>query len=143
MKFLKAFSKNSWEYVLKPLSSLLGLILMLILLVLIICPVFIITEYLGITKTFLGQVINWEWIAFITSALLSLEVSSTVNGKIYVPHYMFSLITMFIVFSILGWIVTLSIMYPVLIVILIVIIVIIMLSLLIYKSVKDVEEDGR
>lgn len=143
MKFLKAFSKNSWEYVLKPLSSLLGLILMLILLVLIICPVFIITEYLGITRTFLGQVINWEWIAFITSALLSLEVSSTVNGKIYVPHYMFSLITMFIVFSILGWIVTLSIMYPVLIVILIVIIVIIMLSLLIYKSVKDVEEDGR
>lgn len=143
MKFLKAFSKNSWEYVLKPLSSLLGLISMLILLVLIICPVFIITEYLGITRTFLGQVINWEWIAFITSALLSLEVSSTVNGKIYVPHYMFSLITMFIVFSILGWIVTLSIMYPVLIVILIVIIVIIMLSLLIYKSVKDVEEDGR
>lgn len=143
MKFLKAFSKNVWEYVLKPLSSLLGLILMLILLVLIICPVFIITEYLGITGTFLGQVINWEWIAFITSALLSLEVSSTVNGKIYVPHYMFSLITMFIVFSILGWIVTLSIMYPVLIVILIVIIVIIMLSLLIYKSVKDVEEDGR
>ena len=143
MKFLKAFSKNSWEYVLKPLSSLLGLILMLILLVLIICPVFIITEYLGITRTFLGQVINWEWIAFITSALLSLEVSSTVNGKIYVPHYMFSLITMFIVLSILGWIVTLSIMYPVLIVILIVIIVIIMLSLLIYKSVKDVEEDGR
>lgn len=131
MKFLKAFSKNTWEYVLKPLLSLLGLILILMLLVLIICPVFIITEYLGITRTFLGQVINWEWIAFITSALLSLEVSSTVNGKIYAPHYMFSLITMFIVFSILGWIVTLSIMYPVLIVILIVIIVIIMLSLLI------------
>ena len=143
MKFLKAFSKNTWEYVLKPLSSLLGIILILMLLVLIICPVFIITEYLGITRTFLGQVINWEWIAFITSALLSLEVSSTVNGKIYVPHYMFSLITMFIMFSILGWTVTLSVMYPILIVILIAIIVIIMLSLLIYKSVKDVEEDGR
>nr|DAG96557.1 MAG TPA: protein of unknown function (DUF5485) [Herelleviridae sp.] len=142
MKFLKAFSKNVWEYVLKPLSSLLGLVLMLIFLVLIICPVFILTEYLGITRTFLGQVINWEWLAFISSVLLALGTSSTVNGKIYAPHFIFSLVTMFIIFSILGWTVALSIMYPIVLVVLLIIIVVTTLGLLIYKSVKDVEEDG-
>lgn len=143
MKLLKAFSKNAWRYVLKPLSSLLGIVLTLILLALIFCPVLIITENLGITGTFLGQVVNWEWLAFVMSLLVSLEIVPIVNGKIYISEYIGVLIITFIMLSALGWVVALSIMYPIVIVILIVILVIAILGLLIYKSVKDVEEDGR
>lgn len=142
MKFLKAFSKNAWSYVLKPLVSLLAIIVPLILLALIFCPILIITEHLGITGTFLGQVVNWEWLAFVMSLLVSLEIVPIVNGKIYISKYIGVLVISFIMFSILGWTVALSIMYPIVLVVLLVIIVIITLGLLIYKSVKDVEKYG-